>query len=407
MYDFRFGRIMDLSHPQARIRDINVRFQHTYILGPPGVGKTSLMLRMALTDILCGCSCIFIDPKGEHVKSLYNLIPDKEKIIYFSLNNPSLIINPLRKQGYRLDDLIDEFLEILDIVTLQTSSNPVLSDNMKELIAKAVKELREEDRDIENLLNFLRYSDFRREYLGRKHSEYWEEVDKKNAGKMSDESATAKRLAIRLNKFVEDERFLKIVKGENQLDIEKITDNQNVILIDTSGMSDDKKTYVVSLFSCAIKSYMNFQKPSIKKPLMFYFDECFLGINESFTNLMPLGRSYKIGFTLAHQEINQFKNQKTLKNLTGNCSTKIAFRQSDSSGAKLMANDFGLKNDDFINLPDYEAWVRIKNQNSWVKTWPAPIPEKKDDIDEVLENTENFENDFEVCFLNGDIWFSC
>lgn len=402
---------MELAHPPARIRDINVRFQHTYILGPPGVGKTSLMLRMALTDILYGCACIFIDPKGDHVETLYQLIPDKSKVIYFSYSNPSLVINPLRKKGYRLDDVIEEFIEILDVVTVQTSSNPPMSENMKELIAKAVKELREEDRDIENLLNFLRYPDFRREYMGRNRSAYWAEVDSKNAGKMSDEAATAKRLAIRLNKFVEDERFLKIVKGENQLDIEKVTENQNVILIDTSGMSDDKKTYIVSLFSFAVKSYMNFQKPQIKKPLMFYFDECFLGINESFTNLMPLGRSYKIGFTLAHQEINQFKDQKTLKNLTGNCSTKVAFRQADSSGAKLMANDFALKNDDFINLPDFHAWVRIKNQNSLVKTWAAPMIDKKGNpptCDSDTFDTSNCtEKDNGIMFHNDAIWFCC
>lgn len=415
-YEFRFGRLEDLSHPQAKIKDINTRFQHTYILGPPGVGKTSLMLRMALTDILHGCSCIFIDPKGDHTEALYNLIPNKDRIIYFSLNSPSLVVNPLRKQGYRLDDLIDEFAEVLDNITLDTSSNKILTDNMKVSMPKAIKALKEEDRDLDILLKFLRLRDFRREYLGRRGDPYWDEVDIMKGGRISEEAATAKSLAIRLNKFVEDERFLKLVKGENQLDIAKLVENQNIILIDTSGMGDDKKTYVVSLFSMAVKSYMTFQKPANRHPLMFYFDECYLGINGAFNKIMPLGRSYKIGFTLAHQEINQFKDQKTLKNLTANCSTKVAFRQADSSGAKLMGNDFGLRLQDFLDLPDFRAWVRIKNQNSLVKTWPAPeyrkhdeplpddMEEAKNETDLGLEINESVED---TNFLGNDVWFSC
>ena len=83
-YNLDLGNIYDIDHDRAVIEKIETRFQHTYILGTTGAGKTTTMERMALYDINYGCACIFIDPKGKHVKRLYSLVPDKERIIYFS-----------------------------------------------------------------------------------------------------------------------------------------------------------------------------------------------------------------------------------------------------------------------------------------------------------------------------------
>ena len=139
MYDLRFGRIQSLDYPQARIKNLEDRFQHTYIIGPTGCGKSTLMARMAINDIRHEIATIFLDPKGEHLDDIYSLLSDKEKerVVYYSYDSPSLVLNPLRKENCDVYDLVDEFAEVMDIIIAQVSStNPPASENMKNAIAR-------------------------------------------------------------------------------------------------------------------------------------------------------------------------------------------------------------------------------------------------------------------------------
>lgn len=417
MYKFSYGRLESLRHELAQVRDINDRFRHTYIIGSTGTGKTSIMLRMALYDIEQGLACIFIDPKGDHARHLYSLISDKDKVTYFSYHHPSLVINPLRKKGYELLDMIDEFIEILDILISNTSkTNPAASENMKEVLSEAVKTIHEVDPrklNIDFLYEFLRYKEERAAFLGRNISKYWQAADKKGG---SEEAQTAKRLSIRLSKFVQDARLQRVINGENQLDIADIAKNGKVVIVDTSGMSMEKRIYITALFSFAVKSYVEFQKQDVYHPLMFYLDECWMGVNESFEYLLKFARSYKVGFTLAHQEISSFPSLKTLKSIISNCNTKIAMFPAGSDEARMLADIYGLAKKDFLELEKYQAWVRILNNNSLVKTYPPPAPEKEilpelygelSQNNLPLEDTEQNEAPAVSYNFLKECWFSC
>ena len=223
---------------------------------------------------------------------------------------------------------------------------------------------------------------------------------------VSEEAMTAKRIAVRLNKFIKDERFRQIVTGENELDIADIVKNKRVIIVDTSGMSLDKRIYITSLFSFAIKFYCEFQKQSEFKLLMFYLDECWMGINDSFDFLLTFSRSFNVGLTLAHQNIHQFPDYKTVKKNFSICNTKVAFLPAGNEEARLMAEIYGLEQADFRDLEEYEAWVRIGNQNSLVKTYPPPEPEKTEmPTAEIVPEMEIMGKP-SINFLR-DCWFSC
>lgn len=423
MYQFDFGRLENLKDDLPRIQDLKDRFRHTYIIGSTGTGKTSLMLRMALHDIKQGMACIFIDPKGEHARQLYSLIPDKSRVTYFSYENPTITINPLRKDGYLLNDLIDEFIEILDLLIRHTSpTNPSASENMKELLSEAIKAIEEKDRNIDFLYEFLRFEDFRKEYFGKKIPKYWQAATSKGKkGGSSEEAQTARRLSIRLSKFVQDERLKRVINGKNELDIAKIAKNKEIIIVDTSMMSDEKRIYITALFSFAVKSYLVFQKQEKYYPLMFYIDEFWMGVNESFEHLLKTARSYKVGFTLAHQDIASFPSRNTLKCILGNCNTKIAFFPAGADEARLMAELYGIPQKELRNLDKYYAWVRIFNKNSLVKTFPPPVPDHIEDppinkmqlkpgktlMTEAMETAQPSKKRETECNFLKDCWFPC
>ncbi len=64
-----------------------------------------------------------------------------------------------------------------------------------------------------------------------------------------------------------------------------------------------------------------------------------------------------------------------MKKITAICNTKVAFIPAGNEEARLMAEIYGLTQGDFRDLDEYEAWVRIGNKNSLVKTFRPPEPE--------------------------------
>ena len=55
------------------------RFQHRYILGKTGVGKSTLMLALMLEDIAAGDGLFYIDPHGEDADRLLEYIPESRR----------------------------------------------------------------------------------------------------------------------------------------------------------------------------------------------------------------------------------------------------------------------------------------------------------------------------------------
>jgi DNA helicase HerA-like ATPase len=51
------------------------RRQHAYVLGRTGVGKSTLLVNMAIQDIERGEGVVFIDPHGDNARMLLDLIP--------------------------------------------------------------------------------------------------------------------------------------------------------------------------------------------------------------------------------------------------------------------------------------------------------------------------------------------
>ena len=55
------------------------RFQHTYIIGKTGTGKSTLLKQFILDDISDGSGVLFVDPHGSDANEIIERIPDKRK----------------------------------------------------------------------------------------------------------------------------------------------------------------------------------------------------------------------------------------------------------------------------------------------------------------------------------------
>lgn len=371
-YRLDLGLLVDYSHESPMITDVNERYQHTYIIGKTGMGKSSLLEHMALYDIDFDMATIFIDPKGDSVKRIYQLCKDSSRVKYISIDNP-IVINPLDKAEYRLDNLIQEFIQILDVLITLTASNPESTVLMREIITMAMQSIKKtENKNLNYLTKLLLYPKVRKELLtqldyGTDEYQYWSEFDLKN----NDGVSCAKRVASRLIEISRGE-MRNFVVGKNELDISSLVEQRKVVLVDTSRMNRNSRIYLSNLIVYAVLSYCEF---STKKelPLMVYVDEFQIVVSSLFSELLARSRSAKVGFTIAHQTFHQIPNN-ILSDIFGTVGTQICFRCGDEE-AKRFATLFGVKTQDVFNLPKYQAWARIGIDNMLIETFPPKISE--------------------------------
>lgn len=381
-YLFDFGLLQDFSHETALIDNLSDRFQHTYIIGKTGMGKSSLMERMALYDMKQGHAVIFIDPKGESVKKLYTLAPEPEKCLYISIEHPT-VINPIDKPERRLEEVISEFVQIIDVLISLTASNVVTTVYMREILGYAIKAIElPENRNIEYVIEFLLYPSVRKNarITNPLIKKYWEAFDAKDNKYYinKEKQETAKRVAARLLE-ISDGRMRDFVVGRNELDISEIVQNGKVVLVDTSKMSLHARTYLSNLIVYSVLSYCEFSDIS-PQPLLVYVDEFQLVVSNWFSDLLARSRSRAVGFTLAHQSFQQIPRQ-ILAVILDTVHALVAFRTGDEAATRL-APYFEVKSKELFNLPKYQAWVRLGTKNTLVQCFPplktntdVPLPE--------------------------------
>lgn len=391
--------------PLPTIYNLKNRFEHTYIVGKTGMGKSSLLEHMALHDIEAGIATIFIDPKGDSCKKLYHLIEDKSRIHYISIESP-VVINPLNKGGYKLDNVIQEFIQILDVLITLTASNPESTVLMREIITMALKSIaKEQNKNLDYLTKLLLYPQVRKELLTQLNQNsdefiYWKEFDGV-PNKSRDKIDCAKRVASRLMEISTGE-MKNFVVGKNELDISEIVQKEKVILVDTSRMNRNSRIYLSNLIVYAVLSYCEFAQKK-DKPLLVYVDEFQIVVSSLFSELLARSRSSNVGFTLAHQTFHQISHT-ILSDIFGTVSTQICFRCGDEE-ARRFAPIFGVKSYDIFNLPKYHAWVRIGIDNILMETYPPKLTEIPDInfTPQKVTKAETFTQKSEYYFLE-DAW---
>ena len=68
------------------------RFQHLYVVGQTGTGKTSFLKRLAIDDMQAGAGLAFIDPHGDAARELLDHVPP-ERMRHVVYLNPSDLSN--------------------------------------------------------------------------------------------------------------------------------------------------------------------------------------------------------------------------------------------------------------------------------------------------------------------------
>lgn len=378
------GRLLGQAAAEAQERPVALTaedsLRHLHLLGPTGVGKSTLMAHLALQDITAGRGVVVIDPKGDLVADIATRIPSRymdEVVILDAADEAPVGINPL--VGSKDPDLAADVLLGVMHSLYADSWGPRTHDILHACLLTLA---RRGDASLVMVPLLLTNPGFRRSVTGRvaKHDPMglgafwaWFEV-------MSD-GERQQVIAPLMNKLrpILLRPQLRAVFGQRRprFDLTDIfglrggltEDGQKrprVVLVNLAkGALGEEAARLLGSIVVALVWQAALGRTALqafqRRPVMVHIDEVqeYLRLPGDLGSALAQARGLGVGFTLAHQHLGQLpKDFKA--GVMANARSRVAFSLSRDDARAIAALNRGeLVAEDYQSLPRYHAYASL------------------------------------------------
>lgn len=330
----------DTETQRAAYLGMNRLFTHLHVLGPPGVGKTRVLLNIwqQLTDL--DACVILINPKG----SLGTMARDwavaqglTARLTYFDPGDPTHVVgyNPLRRNGsIPLNTQAKAVREALRSAWGQSdfSQTPQLARVLFWALSAAL----ELGLTLVEALDMIRpRSPLRERYLTVAVDPYVQEALAYFDGlRESRQDELAASSLARLEAFVLDPTIRRIFsQQERSLDLSEIIQRRGLFIVNLEQYRPLRADDVRLIGRLVINDVLArvFSRPGHERrtPVILMLDEVQTFLTEDLATALDQGRELGLGCILAHQHMGQFEVDEASRRLAPsveNCArTKIVF----------------------------------------------------------------------------------
>ena len=334
-------------------------FLHMLIMGATGTGKTSLILSILEQVMRYGkkVAVIFIDPSGFAARDAYAL--SKGKARYLSLDNP-ICINPLA-QPFSPHQLIEILKEMINHVTRVTTSSEALSARQTNILTRAATNcIKRGELSIQGLINYI--------------------SNPRHVKRDLSSEALIDRLSLAVNNPI----IKEMMCGKNPMNIGKLVDQSESLIVDTFGMSEGEMAMVGSTITFTVKGYFRFLRRKEYKPLMLVLDEFHLFSDSNMLSILKESRKFNISFVGASQDFALIPHELT-RVMLSNVGTLVSFRVG-AKEAELLAREFeNIRPWEIQFLKKYHLAYRMPDKEGIIRAnFPPlvkeiPLPEKSEE----------------------------
>lgn len=351
------------------------RLMHSYVLGPSGTGKSTLLANLALQDIEAGYGVVVVDPKVDLVRAILDRYPDSRQDDLLLLDPSNLDrptgFNPLHAHGgehgrelaaetiaHILRDIYREFwgprtddllrASLLSLVHVPApNGEPFAMTEIPELLTNA---------------GLRRYvANHPRQH--ERWRNYWRDYDQRS------EADQVQMIGPVLNKLraFTHRTSLRLVLGQaNGIDLSEVFTKRKVLLAPLSaGQIGAESSALIgsllvgSLWQAALRR-ANIA-PEKRRPVFAHLDEfqSIVRISDDVTDMLAQARGLGLGLTLAHQYAKQVP-ESVRAAVLGTARTSVFF-QADYDDAQLVAKRLApmLTANDLMGLGQYEFAARL------------------------------------------------
>jgi type IV secretory pathway TraG/TraD family ATPase VirD4 len=344
------------------------RFSHLYVLGKTGTGKSTLLENMAVQDLEHGNGFALIDPHGELADRIASRIPKSRQsdVVYLDASDPSQPYgyNPLRHvREDRIALAASGFLEVFK--KMWPDAWGVRMEHILRNILMAL--LERQGSTMHDIVRVITDQKFRTELTRSVRNEsvkrfFEKEYGGFSFGYRSDGTAPIQN---KVGAFVTDPGLNRIITGSKQeLRIRQIMDEGQVLLVNLAKgrIGEDSSSLLGGLLVTTI-GLAAFSRadvsPEQRRDFFVYVDEFQSFTTLAVVNMLSEMRKYRVGFSIAHQYLNQLEPDIRHAAL-GNVGTIISFRIG-AEDSPYMVREFAdyVEEIDLLQLPNHRVYLKL------------------------------------------------
>ncbi len=307
---------------------------HMYVIGRTGMGKTSLLLNMALNDIRTGEGVCFIDPHGDAVESLRDAVPSARlnDTVYFS---PADAPKPIGLNILDSATPANRHLVVSGVISIFAHLYGHNWQHRQEHILRNALFALLDQEDRHTLLSVYRLfvdTRFRKQVTaGIKDPmvrTFWQVEYPRYLFSKSDALST---LLNKLGGFLTVPLIRDMVRQEtSDIDFRELMDRRRILLVNLANgrLGEDNAAFLgaLVLLKLQLAAMSRANAPEHKrKDFYVYVDEAqsFVGV-QGIDHLLSEARKYRLCLTLSHQYLGQLDDQMR-QAIFGNIGTTICF----------------------------------------------------------------------------------
>ncbi|MEM8484441.1 MAG: type IV secretory system conjugative DNA transfer family protein [Bacteroidota bacterium] len=365
------------------------RTKHTHIIGASGTGKSHLLLSLLIQDLKTSNGFAVLDPHGDLIDRLLPYVPESrlDDVILF---DPADEQFPIGFNILQAHSTLEKQLLSSDLVAVFKRLSTSWGDQMTSVLGNSILAFLESEKGgtLADMRRFLVEKEFRKEFLKTVTDHevlyYWQKEYPLLSGRPQ------APLLTRLDTFLRPKLIRHIVaQKENKLDFGHIMNSGKILLAKLAqGAIGEENSYLlgsllVSKFYQLALSRQELQEAS-RKPFYLYIDEFHHFITPTLSTILSGARKYRLGLTLAHQDMRQLQSRDTelQSAVLTNPYTRICFRVGDMDARSLETGFAFFEGKDLQNLGRGEAVIRVERTDYDFNLETYPLPE-------IVEDSEN------------------
>lgn len=348
------------------------RRRHMYLIGKTGMGKTTTLENMVISDIANGHGVGVMDPHGDFAEKMLDFVP-KERIkdvVYFDpadINFP-IAFNPL-------EQVQDEFRYLVASGLMGVFKKiwpDVWSPRMEYILNNSLLTMLEfPDSNMLGVQRLLSDKDYRKTKVDALKDPvikgFWVNEFSRYSQKFETEATAA--IQNKIGQFVANP-LVRNILGQNKsaLNLRQAIDERKILIFNLSKgkIGEDNSallgSMIITKLQLAAMSRVDIPEPD-RKDFYLYVDEFQNFATDSFANILSEARKYRLCLILAHQYIRQLThdlNTKVRDAVFGNVGTIVTFRVGGED-AEFLEKEFepDFMATDIVNLAKAHVYIKL------------------------------------------------
>jgi hypothetical protein len=352
-------RLLALSVPDS--------LRHLHVVGPTGVGKSTLLLNLIAGDMTAGRTVIVIDPKGDLVTDVLDRVP-RDRVEDVILLDPNDVDRPagfnLLSGAAESPDLVSDQVVAIFHNLFRAFWGPRTDDILR---ASLLTLAAEPGMTLVEVPLLLTDEAFRRRMVASVDDPvalepFWGWYE---AMSPAERAQAIGPVLNKLRTFLLRRRLRNVIgQAESTIDLEAVLRERKILLVNLAKglLGEDASALLGSAVLARLWQAVQARAalpPSARTPVFCHVDEFqdYLNLPTSLADVLAQARAYGFGLTLAHQHLGQLPPLVRTAVLA-NARSRVVF-QTAASDAQALAREFAphLSATDLQALGRYEAVV--------------------------------------------------